>query len=174
METVVVAVMAAVILAGGCRLLLTIGEKEKRKRMNRLLHHFSELGSSHNLTFSSQEILHDCIIGMDGVQRKLLVSNYTGEEISHTELVDLSGVKSCSVKKQYGHIRGGELREKKLETYLEFIVLHFEQEGAPPVEIPFYQHRLNPISEVPKLEKKARHWETMLSKMIHIPVKKIA
>lgn len=143
--------------------------------MNRLLHRFSELGSSYNLTFSSQEILHDCIIGLDGVNRKILVTRSTEDVISHSELIALSDVKSCSVIRQYGTIKSGELRVKKLETYLERIALHFEREGnQPSIEIPFYQHRKNGLHELERLEKKARHWEMLLSKMIHVPVKKIA
>lgn len=169
------AVMAALFLVGSCRLLLTIYRKEKRKRMNRLLHRFSELGSSYNLTFSSQEILQDCIIGLDGVNRKILVTRSAEDVISHSELIALSEVKSCSVIRQYGTIKSGELRVKKLETYLERVALHFEREGnQPSIEIPFYQHRKNGLHELERLEKKARHWEMLLSKMIHVPVKKIA
>jgi hypothetical protein len=175
MATVSMAVMAAIILLGSCRLLLTIYRKEKRKRMNRLLHQFSELGTRYELTFSSQEILHDRIIGLDGMNRKILVTKRTEDRISHAELIALSDVKSCSVIKQYGTIKGGELRAKKLETYLELITLHFEQEGnQPSIEIPFYQHRKNGLHELERLEKKARHWEMLLSKMIPMPVKKIA
>lgn len=143
--------------------------------MNRLLHQFSELGSHYNLTFSSQEILHDCIIGLDGVNRKILVTRSAEDVISHSEMIALSDVKSCSVIRQYGTIKSGELRVKKLETYLERVALHFEREGnQPSIEIPFYQHRKNGLHELERLEKKARHWEMLLSKMIHVPVKKIA
>ena len=168
-------VLAVIILLAVCRSLLSICRKEKRKRMNRLLHQFSELGSRYNLTFSSQEILHDCIIGLDGVNRKILVTRSAEDVISHSELIALSDVKSCSVIRQYGTIKSGELRVKKLETYLERVALHFEREGNhPAIEIPFYQHRKNGLHELERLEKKARHWEMLLSKMIHVPVKKIA
>ena len=175
MATVLIALIVAGIIIGGSCINLAIFKKEKRKRMNHLLHRFSELGSAYNLTFSSQEILHDCIIGLDGVHRKILVTKSIEEIITHTELIDLSEVKSCSVIKHYGNIKGGELRAKKLETYLELIALHFERtNNQPSIEIPFYQHRKNSIYELEKREKKARHWEMLLSKMIHVPVKKIA
>lgn len=174
MVTVSITVMAAIILLASGRLFLTIYRKEKRKRMNRLFHRFSELGSSYNLTFSSQEILHDCIIGLDGMNRKILVIRSKDGVISHSELIALSDVNSCSVIRQYGTIKSGELRVNKLETYLERVALHFERESKPPIEIPFYQHRKNVLHELERLEKKARHWELLLSKMIHVPVKNIA
>lgn len=156
-------------------LLVSIDKKEKRKRMNKLLNGLSESGTRHSLTFSSQEILRDCIIGLDGVHGKLCVLNYNDKEENKTVLIDLSEVKHCSVKKYYGTISGGELPAKKLETYLELIVLHFEFSNAKdPVEIPFYNHTGNHISEILGLEQKAKHWETMLSKLIHVPSKKIA
>ncbi|NTS41112.1 hypothetical protein HRG84_09335 [Flavisolibacter sp. BT320] len=142
--------------------------------MQHLLHRFSELGSGNNLTFSSQEILHDCIIGLDGVNRKILVAQSMDGSITHTELIDLFEVKTCSVIRRYGSIKSGELRAKKLETYLESIALHFEREAQPPIEIPFYRHRKNSLHEIERLDKKARHWEMLLSKMIHVPAKKIA
>ncbi|HEV7330718.1 MAG TPA: hypothetical protein VGN63_06755 [Flavisolibacter sp.] len=175
MGSVLVAVIAASIVIGGCCIYRTILKKEKRKRMNHLLHRFSELGSVYNLTFSSQEILHNCIIGLDGLNRKILVTKSSEEVITHTELIDLSEIKSCSVIKHYGNIKGGELRAKKLETYLELIALHFERNNnQPSIEIPFYQYRKNSIPEIERLEKKAKHWEMLLSKMIPVPVKKIA
>ena len=174
MTAVLVAIIAASIVLGVCRLLRTNYDNEKRKRMNRLLHRFSELGSHYNLTFSSQEILLDCIIGLDGVHRKILVAKSTGDVITQTELVDLPEIKSCSVIKHYGTIKGGELTEKKLQTCLEWLALRFERDNNPPVEILFYHHGKYPPGEAGKLEKKARHWETMLSKLIHLPVRKIA
>lgn len=174
MATVLLMVLAAGITMVGGYVLLRIFKLEKRKRMNHLLHRFSELGSGNNLTFSSQEILHDCIIGLDGVNRKILVAQSVDGIITHTELIDLFTVKTCSVIRQYGSIKSGELRANKLETYLERLVLHFERDNEPAIEIPFYHYRKNGLHEIQKLEKKARHWELLLSKMIHVPARKIA
>jgi hypothetical protein len=174
METVLLMVIATGITMVSGIVLLRIYNKEKRKRMNHLLHRFSELGSGNNLTFSSQEILHDCIIGLDGVNRKILVAQSVEGIITRTELIDLFDVKTCSVIRQYGSIKGGELRAKKLDTYLEKILLHFNRDNQPPVEVLFYHYRKNGLHEIEKLAKKARHWELLLSKMIHVPARKIA
>ena len=80
-------------------LLIYIDKHSKRKRMNHLMNRFSELGTRYGVNFTSQAILKDEILGIDGVQRKLLILNTTDKnEISH-ELIDLDELKHCSVKK---------------------------------------------------------------------------
>src|SRR5688500_1689366 len=96
MATVLFMVLAAVITMVGGYVLLRIFKLEKRKRINHLLHLFSELDSVTNLTYSSQEILHDCIKGLDGVNRKILVAQSVDGIITRSELIDLFTVKTCS------------------------------------------------------------------------------
>ena len=143
--------------------------------MNQRLHRISELGSKHQLTLSSQEILKKCVIGLDGVHRKIVVLRETDETNYNASVIDLADVKACSVKEHYGTIRSGELKARKLESYLEQIVLHLElNNGNDPVEIPFYQNLEDHEGERPQLGQKAKHWEVLLSKLVHKPEKKTA
>jgi len=49
--------------------------KHRNKRFDKLSYlQLSKLGSIFNLSFSSQEILSNKIIGLDGIKRKLLVA----------------------------------------------------------------------------------------------------
>jgi hypothetical protein len=175
MSTLIVAAILVGIVTGLCLLFITIDKRAKRKRMHRHLHRFSELGSKYQLTFSSQEILKKCVIGLDGIHRKILVLQERDGTNYDTSVIDLAEVKGCSVKEQYGTIKSGELKARKLESYLELVVLQLElSNGKGAVEIPFYQHLENHVSEGPVLEQKAKHWEAILSKLVPRPVKKTA
>src|SRR6476620_8111069 len=152
MSTLIVAAILVGTIAGICLLLITIDKKDKRKRMNQRLKRFSELGSKHQLTLSSQELLKKGVIGLDGVHRKIVVLQEIDETNFNMSVIDLADVKACSVKEHYGTIKSGELKARKLASYLEQVVLHLElNNGKEPVEIPFYQNLENHASEVPEL-----------------------
>lgn len=172
MSTIIVAAILTGAVAAFCVFLIRIQNKHKREAMKKLLKHFSQLGAQSNLIFSSQEILNDCILGLDGIRRKLLVVT-RDEGFYGSFLVDINRMRNCSVKKIYGTIKAGELKKHHLDQYLEKIVLHLELENNPPVEILFYKHFDNSIYETPEMEKKARYWEAMLSQL-QIPQKNIA
>ena len=155
-------------------LLIYIDKHSKRKRMNHLTNRFSELGSRYQVNFTSQAILKDEILGIDGVQRKLLILNTTDKNEMPHELIDLDELRHCSVKKLYGSINNGDLKNKKLEQYLEKIVLCFEfHMKKPAIEVSFYNHLKNHLFEIPELEQKAKDWESFLSKMLHNTPRKI-
>ncbi|HWJ89982.1 MAG TPA: hypothetical protein VNR87_02665 [Flavisolibacter sp.] len=168
--------LVAAILVGSiviiCFLLISIHNKHKREAMNLILKHFSQSGIENNLSFSSQEVLSHCVLGLDGVNRKILVVTKEGDGFSSL-IIDLNEIKLCTVKKVFGTINVGDLKEHKLNQYLEKIVLHFEFSGQDPVEIVFYRNIDNHIYEAQELEHKAKHWETILSKM-QKPLKNIA
>ncbi len=172
MSTFIVAAIVIGSVAVVCFLLISIHNKHKREAMNNLLKHFSQLGTENGLNFSSQELLKNCILGLDGVHRKILVVTKE-EDFTGSFIIDLNQVKNCTVKKIYGMINVGDLKNHKLDQYLEKIILHFELHGKPSVEIVFYKHFDNHVYETLELEQKARHWETILSKM-QTPLKNIA
>jgi hypothetical protein len=143
--------------------------------MNQLLNRFSELGTAHNLSFSSQEVLNNCIIGLDGINRKLLILTQIDNTLFDDYVVDLDEVKNCTAKKHYGNIKPGDLKNKKLETYLERVALHFEfHNGKEPIEVAFYKHIENNVYHLADIEQKAEHWKQILTKMLKTSVKKIA
>ena len=172
------ALIAAAIMAGAiiaiCLLLVRIEQKQKRKAMNRILSRVNFLESKYNLGFSSQEILKHCVIGMDGLRRKILVINSDENTSPSFVLIDLNEVKCCSVRKQYGTTQGGALKQKPLEQYLQSMALHFElKNDKPPVDVLLYDYRRNDVSEIRELEEKAKRWETLISKM-QMPAKERA
>lgn len=173
MTTISVAAIIIAFIAAVSLLLISINNKQKRIAMKQLLQRFHQLGSDHNVTFSSQEMLKDSLMGLDGLRRKLLIVRKDGHQFQSLVL-NLDEVKTCSVKKQYGTIFSGDMPTNKLDQYLEQIILHFElHPDQPPVEVLFYHHYLNHVFEIAELERKARHWEAILSKIV-APLKKIA
>jgi len=159
-----------------CYCLLTaIRNRQKQRKMKRLLDYFSRLGSKYNLSFSSQEVLRNCIIGLDGVQRKLLVLNGINNGVLTEQVIDLNEVTNCSVKKQYGHIQVNGLRKRRLEQYLEKMTLHFKfLLDKPPADVQFFKQAEDNISELSELENKAEKWKVILSKMLPVSLKKSA
>ncbi len=142
--------------------------------MKQFLKRFSELGTYYDLTFSSQEILQDAAIGLDGIHRKLLVLAGNYEKTAFDQLVDLRNVKACFVKKEYGKIKAGR-PDNQLEEKLEKISLCFElKSGNPPVEMVFYHHETGDVYQIREMNEKARHWEAILSKMLKSPLKEAA
>jgi hypothetical protein len=164
MSTLVIAAAIVVSVAGIFLVLISIHNKHNREAMNKLLKHFSQLGIENDLSFSSQERFKNCILGLDGIHRKVLV--VTREDAGFGSfIINLREVRNCSVKKIYGSINVGDLKKTKLEQYLERIVLHFELNNHSSVEIVFYKHFENHLLEVPELEQKAKQWDAILSKM---------
>ena len=135
--------------------------------MKQLFNRISELGVKNNLRFSSHELLENAIIALDGIQGKLLVINGITTDQYDETLIDLQELKSCSLKKEYGAIKTGDLKERKLEQLLNKISLQFEfRDNKEPMEVQFYEHSESDNLKVAELELKAKHWGTMLSKML--------
>ena len=156
-----------------CTLLVVFHNQQKRKMMSHILNLLSRVGSEYNLSFSSQEILKRCAFGLDGLHRKILIMKNAEDEFN-TKIIDLDEVRACSIKRTFGSIRAGDLKNKNLEQYLQKIVLQFEfRNNNLPVEIPFFDHGEHTMYQLSAIERKAKHWQAILSKMI-IPIKNIA
>ena len=175
MSTLIVAGIIVGFIVFFCLLFVFINNNQKNKTMSHLLTMVSQAGSEYNLSFSSHEVLNDCIICLDGVHRKLLVFEKTGINGHKHFVIDLDLVKRCSVQKIYGSIKAGELKNSRLEQHLLKVVLRFEfNDGQQPVDVSFYDHIENNIYQLLETEQKAKHWEIILSKMLKTALRKIA
>jgi len=127
--------------------------------------YLSKWGSAFNLSFSSQEILSNKIIGLDGIKRKLLVAEKNNES-GRPYIIELAKVTAITVKKIYNSIKAGALKTRRIEEFLESILLQFEYANQKdPIVLPFYERNLNEIQDLRGLEKKARNWQMILSKI---------
>jgi hypothetical protein len=135
--------------------------------MKQLLDYFSRLGSKYHLRFSGQEILTDCIFGFDGINKKILVLSGIQQGRYSEQVIDLDKVSRCTVKKYYGSIQANALATTPLDQYLEklevAVTFHNEEKT---VAIPFYKTPGSALSELPQLERKAKRWNTLLSKLL--------
>lgn len=172
MSTLLIAAALIAAIAGIFLLLISINKQQKRHAMNIFLNRLSQAGTSNNLSFSSQELLNNSAIGLDGLRRQLLVLTRFGNGDYFNFTIDLDKVQCCSVKKVYGFINAGELKNSKLERHLEEIILHIVLYQSDSVDIPFYSHIENHIEQANDLEHKAKQWEIMLTKLLNERFKK--
>ncbi|MCU7549191.1 hypothetical protein OCK74_08695 [Chitinophagaceae bacterium LB-8] len=144
-------------------------------RTTDFLARFSKLGIENNISFSSQEILNDCAIGLDGKHRKLVVLKQCGQFEYDWHIINLDEVLSCFIKKTYRGIKAGELKKRGIDNYLESIILRLEfLDHRTPIEISFYEHAVHKGRKVLELDRKAKNWQIMLSKMIRNQLQMIA
>jgi hypothetical protein len=115
----------------------------------------SEFGSRFNLSFSSYLELGNKVIALDGLKRCLLVFE-TNHEIKKPFIIELSKVSAITVKKCYSGI----------EEFLKSIDLEFKYGRDQTIIVTFYDCKTDDISHLPKLERNARNWQMILSKMI--------
>ena len=125
----------------------------------------SELGSRFNLSFSGQLTLSNSIIALDGVKKSLLVFE-TNKPLNQAYVIELKKVAAITVKKMYGSIRPGELKNKKIDEFLKRIDLQFEYEdNNKTIVLPFYERETDDRRDLQELERYAGNWQVMLSKI---------
>jgi hypothetical protein len=130
----------------------------------------SELGSKFNLSFSSQTIIGNKLIALDGIKKSLLVL----ETDNKSYIIQLDKVASVSVKKTYNSIRPGELNNKGIEEFLNTIELQFEySNNKGTVSLLFYDCKEDDLHKLPMLERNAKNWQMILSKMTSVPANKM-
>ena len=174
MSSIIVAAIIIGIVALAIVLLTSIHNKQKKKKTSALVAHFNHSGMENNFSFSCQEILKNCIIGLDGLQRKLLVLEYDENAHKHIHIVDLNKVKNCGLQKIFSAAPQAETG-KASEVYLEKIQLKFDYVSHNlPVEVVFYDHISNHVYEISEMERKAKDWQNILNKIIAPSNKQIA
>ncbi len=154
-----------VILVMGFSFLTRRNRKAKEQKFVDL---FNKAGEENGLSFSSQEILRNKIIGLDGINRKFVVVN----ENEKSRVINLDEVGKCFMEKHLGTYTREDEKSSGYEMFVKTISLKFEFKKKKDSEtIVFYDILLNPEVEEKLMEAKAKDWETILSKMIIDPVK---
>jgi DNA-binding Lrp family transcriptional regulator len=128
----------------------------------------SELGTRLNLSFSSHVRLGDRLIALDGIKKKLLVLEHNNDQLN-PRVIDLDKVNDISVRTNYRSIKPGELKRKKIDEFLRTIELQFNCNDEPETFVlPFSDSDVNDRKSLAMLEKNARNWQLILSKMINV------
>ena len=125
-----------------------------------------KLGARFKLSLSSYVALGNKIIGVDVLERKLLIAEKI-DGLFHPYLIELSKVSVITTKKIYNSIKAGELKKRRIEEFLQSIFLQLElRNGEDTITLPFYERSKDDIHKLHWLESKARNWQMMLSKML--------
>ena len=160
----------------GVVLLLVMGfsllnKRNKKAKEQKFVDLFNSTGVEHGLSFSSQEILRNKIIGLDGINRKFVVVN----ENEQSRVIDLDDVAKCFMEKHMGTYSRTDEKSSGYEMFVKTVSLKFEfKKKREPETVIFYDILLNPEVEEKLMETKAKDWEIILSKMIIDPVKATA
>jgi uncharacterized protein YpmB len=175
MSTIIIAVILILIIISICLILVSINNKHRQKTTTELFTRSGKLGTENNLSFSKQEILENCLIGLDEIQRKLLIVKKIDEDKYDSLLLDLNEVKSCSKEKIYKKINIGTAKKEKFENHIEKIALAVDFiDNRQPVQISFFEPMSDHLLKMAELDQKAKDWETILNKIVNTRLKKIA
>lgn len=166
MSTIITSLIIIALIVAIVFVFKMINKIHLKKVKDKLISSLSHAGTKHELSFTSQELLRDKVIGVDGIHRKFVVVNEQEECI----IVNLEEVKNCRFQKNYGQVHYGEGANRHVENRLATISLLFEHErNNKIVQVHFYDHTVHSFSEADALEAKARDWEVILSKMMSSP-----
>lgn len=117
-------------------------------------------------------MLGNKLIALDGRSKILLVLE-PGNELSQPFIVELNKVSDVSVRKSYGSIEPGELKSKGFEEFLKRIDLQFEyHDKNKTIALSFYDSETDDLQDLPRLDKNAKNWQLILSKMAASNVKR--
>jgi len=145
---------------------LTFFTKTDKKKRKNLFLRLSQEGTANNLTFCSQEILQNKVIGIDGIHRKIMIL----EKINDTyncSVISLDEVQNCELITRFGSLNACNLKRFELEKKPDAIELRFEfKNQAQHASIMFYNSLINSKRELVLLKAKAEYWSVMLSKML--------
>lgn len=147
-----------------------LNKRNRKAKEQKYVDLFNKTGESYGLSFSSQEILRNKIIGLDGINRKFVVVN----ENEKSRVINLDDIKKCSMEKHLESYSRADEKSSGYEMFVKTIGLKFEFKMKKDSEtIIFYDILLNPSVEEKLMESKAKDWETILSKMLidHVKVR---
>jgi len=125
----------------------------------------SEFGTRFDLSFSSQLVFGNKIVALDGRKKCLLVLDAV-DELSEPVLIYLSDIVAVTIKKSYGSIKQGELKNKGIDEFLKRIDLQFEfRDKAETIILSCYESEIDDQIDRAKLVRDVKNWQMILSKM---------
>ena len=135
-----------------------------KKRTAGMLVLFSRCGTKLGLSFTAQEVLKDGVLGLDGMQRKLLFLKRQGHRYD-MKLMDLDEITGIEIR-QDNSINtvepGGDLDP----YHVDVVHLHFNLADGSAADVPFYVHLRDDRTELWALLQKAKDWQAVLTKML--------
>jgi hypothetical protein len=172
MITTLYAVSLAALLLLPVLLLFFLDLKMQQREHRLFLNYLAETAREKHLQFSGHEVLTGLAIGLDSASRKLVLVEKMHGHNYYSTIVNLNGMEACTTWKQYVIAGQQNNQSEKKQEGVKSILLLLHLVGKNTVEIPFYRSYENKAGERHALEKKAQHWEAILSKMIQQTTKR--
>lgn len=141
-----------------------------KKKNHNLLRILSREGASYNLTFCSQEILKDKVIGIDGIHRKIMILEKKMNAY-YSSIISLDEVHDCQLVTRLGAINNDNFKNPGRKYNPSILALKFDfNNHTQPASIIFSNGILNSKKEFDLLKAKAEYWCVMFSKMLNRPI----
>ena len=138
------------------------------------LWNITKLAKKRSLNISNQDEVGANVIGLDVAKRKLLYAKKTANT-SSCLIIDLNNLERCTIKKEYNSINAGELKTRKLHHFLKSIFLHFVfKNGSGTLSLPLFVSQKEQEVNIEQLEAQAKKWESIVSKLLPIPIRERA
>ena len=134
----------------------------------------NEFVKKFKLYFSEHDILGSKFIGLDKLKRKLLFISKNNHKPTCIE-INLKDVEKCTIKKQYSNIEAGALKKRKLYEFLTTIFLQVSfKHNSKLIDLPIFEKKKDKILNMEELEAKVKAWETTVSELLPLNLKKRA
>ena len=172
MSTIFLALIVVAIIITIVWVLVTVHNRERRKQKLEMLERFTSIVLKKGLSISSQQSLYNSIIGIDGIQRKLLIVRRSADDKYDFRSIDLDQVKHYNVEKCFTTINIGAKEKEKYEKHIGKIILHLEMVDGDPEHLVFFDPVHDHISAMHELEEAAARWESILSGLVAAGVRK--
>lgn len=173
MSTIIVAIILIAVIAIFCLLLAANERRKTNENINQLLISFSQLAIRHNLFISKQEIINDSIIGLDAVNRKLIVVYKTDDNNYDEVIINMEEIKQVTVESVTAIMDAGHSKKARADQFLEKIVLRFLfNSGKAAYDFPFFTYK-DSIYQLQELQQKAKQWEASFKPLLK-PAKAIS
>jgi hypothetical protein len=137
-----------------------------RRKKEKLFRQLSREGATNGLTFCSQEILQDKVIGVDGIHRKILILERK-KNLYNTSIISLDEVHHCQL------VTNEEISDPAKKTFGQQISagaleLRFEFNNHHQASSIIFTNGLNNSKrDLVLLKAKAEYWAVMFSKMLN-------
>ena len=137
-----------------------------KRRIQNLVRKLNKEGAANQLTFCSQEILHNKVIGIDGIHRKIMILEKRKDGY-YSSIISLDEVHECQLVTKSGSINSSHLKKLGPKNHSDTLELQFDfNNHTQPASIIFSEGMFNSKREFDFLKAKAEYWCTMFSKML--------
>ncbi len=151
------------------RIISFISKRKKEKLFSQL----SKEGDTNGLTFCSQELLVDKLIGIDGIHRKIMILERDKKGYS-SSIISLDEVHHCQVVTNENEVARSNFKTFSDQIKSIVLELRFEFNNSHETASIFFAKGLNTSKkEIELLRQKADFWSVMFSKMMthHVSVR---